>query len=273
MASIDPFGRTDQLDDGMLGALVARFEARGKHPLFAQMLREYLEAMNIAGSAAVLDLGCGTGLAARAIACRRGFSGRVTGVDISPYLVAAAKRLAADEGVAAHVDFRTGDARRLGFADGTFDAVVAHTLLSHVDEPLSVLSEAARLVKPGGTIGIFDGDYASLAFGHADPASGKSTDETLISALVASPFVMRQLPRLLKTAGLEPVETFAHVLAEIGAADFWSSGIEAYRKLVARTGALTGQQADAWASDLRNDSDAGVFFGSCNYFAVIARRP
>jgi ubiquinone/menaquinone biosynthesis C-methylase UbiE len=273
MASIDPFGRTDQLDDGMLGALEARFEARGKHPLFSKMLLEYLEAMNIAASAAVLDMGCGTGLAARAIARRSGFSGSVTGVDLSPYLVAAAKRLAGDEGVAARVDFRTGDARRLDFPDATFDALVAHTLLSHVDEPLSVLFEAARLVKPGGTIGIFDGDYASLAFGHADSLSGKSNDETLISALVANPWVMRQLPRLLQTAGLELVTTFSHVLAEIGAADFWSSAIEAYRKLVARAGAMTREQADAWATDLRNDSDAGVFFGSCNYFTFIARRP
>ena len=38
MASIDPFGRTDQLDDSMLAALVTRFEARGKNPKFGKML-------------------------------------------------------------------------------------------------------------------------------------------------------------------------------------------------------------------------------------------
>lgn len=59
MASVDPFGRTDALDDGMLAALVARFEARGVHPFFSRMLFEYLDAMNIGATAAVLDLGCG----------------------------------------------------------------------------------------------------------------------------------------------------------------------------------------------------------------------
>ena len=169
MASMDPFGRTDKLDDGMLAALVTRFEARGKHPQFSQMLRDYLDAMHIASAATVLDMGCGTGLAARAIAHRAGFSGRITGIDLSPYLGAAAKRLATEEGLAAHLEFQAGDVRRLDFADETFDALVAHTLLSHVDDPLSVLQEAARLVKRGGMIGIFDGDYASLTFEKRTP--------------------------------------------------------------------------------------------------------
>ena len=102
---------------------------------------------------------------------------------------------------------------------------------------------------------------------------GKTDDEAVIGALVANPWVMRQLPRLLRTAGLELVATFSHVLAEIGRADFWSSAIEAYRRLVASTGAMPRQQADAWADRLRSDSDDGVFFGTCNYFAYIARRP
>lgn len=273
MASVDPFGRTDALDDGMLAALVARFEARGVHPFFSRMLFEYLDAMNIGATAAVLDLGCGSGLAARSIARRPGFSGIVTGVDISPYLVVAATRLASDEGVSERVAFRTADARALDFPDATFDAVVVHTLLSHVEEPLAVLHEAARVLKSGGSMGIFDGDYASMAFGHADPHVGKSDDDKVIRTLVASPWVMRQMPRLLRSVGLEQVAAFSHVLAEIGRADFWSTAIEAYRKLVVGSGAMSEERANAWATGLQNDSEAGVFFGACNYFAFVARRP
>jgi ubiquinone/menaquinone biosynthesis C-methylase UbiE len=237
------------------------------------MLRDYLDAMHIASTAMVLDMGCGTGLAARAIAHRAGFSGRITGIDLSPYLVAAAKRLATEEGLAAHLAFQAGDVRRLDFADETFDALVAHTLLSHVDDPLSVLQEAARLVKRGGMIGIFDGDYASLTFDQADPVKAKADDEALISALVTNPRVMRQLPRLLRAAGLELVVSSSYVLSEIGTANFWASAVEAYRKLVAKAGVMAEDEADAWATALRSDADAGVFFGSCNYYAYIARRP
>jgi ubiquinone/menaquinone biosynthesis C-methylase UbiE len=273
MAVIDPFGRTDKLDENMLAALVTRFEARGKNPRFAKMLADYLDAMSIDRSARVLDMGCGTGLAARAIARRGNFSGHITGVDLSPYLAAAAKRLAGEERLAAHLEFLAGDVRTLNFADGSFDAVIAHTLLSHVEDPLAVLKEAARVVRPGGMIGVFDGDYASLTFDHPDPAKGKAYDEALIAALVTNPRVMRQLPRLLRAAGLELVASASHVLSEIGKADFWASAIEAYRKLVAKAGVMSEREANAWAEALHRDSDAGIFFGSSNYYAYVARRP
>lgn len=273
MAVIDPFGRTDKLDENMLAALVTRFEARGKNPRFAKMLADYLDTMSIGRSARVLDMGCGTGLAARAIARRGNFSGHITGVDLSSYLAAAAKRLAGEEGLGGHLEFLAGDVRTLNFADGSFDAVVAHTLLSHVEDPLTVLKEAARVVRPGGMIGVFDGDYASLTFDHPDPVKGKAYDEALIAALVTNPRVMRQLPRLLRAAGLELVASASHVLSEIGKADFWASAIEAYRKLVAKAGVMSEREANAWAEALHRDSDAGIFFGSSNYYAYVARRP
>jgi ubiquinone/menaquinone biosynthesis C-methylase UbiE len=272
MSTVDPFGRTDRLDDAMLEALVVRFEARGRHPLFSKMLHDYLDAMGIDQAGTVLDLGCGTGLAARAIAHRSGFSGRVTGVDRSAYLIEAAQRLAREEGLADSMEFRTGNASQLDFPDEAVDAVVAHTLLSHVEEPLTILKEAARVLKPGGLIGIFDGDYTSLTFGHVDPLQGKADDEALIRAVVTNPRVMRQLPRLLPEAGLEFVIAFPYVLSEIGRADFWLSAIEAYRRLIPKSGVMTVEAADAWAANLRSDSEAGIFFGSSNYYAYVARR-
>lgn len=252
---------------------MVRFEARGKHPLFSGMLQEYLDAMHIDNAGTVLDMGCGTGLVARAIAHRAGFSGRVIGIDLSPHLVAAAERFAREEGIAERVEFRTGDTRSLEDADGTFDAVVAHTLLSHVEDPLSVVKEAARVLKVGGMLGIFDGDYASLTFDHADPVKGKAYDEALVSAVVTNPRVMRQMPRLLRQARLELVASFPHVLSEVGTADFWLSAIEAYRRLIPKAGVMTEEEADAWAAGLRSDSDEGVFFGSSNYYSYVARHP
>ncbi len=61
MGTVDPFGRTDQLDEDVLAALVNRFEARGRHPMFSQMLEGYLDAMQVEDATAVLDMGCGTG--------------------------------------------------------------------------------------------------------------------------------------------------------------------------------------------------------------------
>ncbi len=272
MSNIDPFGRTDSLDEGTLLALVARFEARGQHLLFSSMLNNYLDAMCIDDARLVLDAGCGTGLAARTNARRPRFSGRVSAIDLSPYLVEAAKRLAAEEGVAERIDFGVENMQSLAIADETFDAVVAHTLLSHIDDPLAVLKEIARILRIGGTVAIFDGDYASLTFHHPDPIMAKANDEAVIRAVVANPRVMRQMPRLLQAVGLEFVASYAHVLSEIGKANFWLSAIEAFRRLIPKSGVMTADEANAWAAGLRSDSEAGVFFGSSNYYAYVARR-
>ena len=65
MKSSDPYAETDRLDDSLL---VTRLEARGRHPAFENMLIDYLNGMQIDAAKTVLDMGCGTGVAARAIA-------------------------------------------------------------------------------------------------------------------------------------------------------------------------------------------------------------
>jgi ubiquinone/menaquinone biosynthesis C-methylase UbiE len=272
MAMRDPFGNTDKLDDSLLDVMAKRLEVRGVHPCFQRVLADYLDAMSIDTARAVLDLGCGTGLAARAIARRAKFAGKVTGIDLSPYLAEQAARLAAAEGLNSRVAFRAGDTRSLDLGDGAFDAVVAHTLLSHVDRPLAVLKEAARVVRPGGMIAIFDGDYASLTFALEDAERTEAHDRKVIAGIITSPHVMRQMPRLLRQAGLELVKTFSYVIADIGEADFWLSAVEAFSKLLPKSGAMTEDEANRWVMSLKRASDEGVFFAASNYYTYVARR-
>ena len=273
MGALDPYRITDKLEDVLLDVMVSRLEARGEHWFFEKVLGEYLDAMDIDAAGTVLDMGCGTGVAARAIARRTNFSGRVTGIDLSPYLAEAAKRLADEEGLGSLVEFRSGDTRELDIPDGRFDAVVAHTLVSHLEEPLTVIEEAGRVVKPGGLIAIFDGDYASMTFALDDPLQSKRYDEAVINAIVTSPRVMRQLPRLIQRAGLEMIRTFPYIMAEVGEGDFWLSAIDSIEKLAPKSGAMTEAEATSWVNALYQASDDGVFFGASNYYTYIARRP
>jgi ubiquinone/menaquinone biosynthesis C-methylase UbiE len=273
MGTLDPYRITDKLEDVLLDVMVSRLEVRGNHWFFQKVLQEYLDAMDVDSAGTVLDMGCGTGVAARTIARRGNFSGRVTGIDLSPYLVEAAKRLTHEEGLGGRVALRSGDTRNLDIPNSSFDAVVAHTLVSHVQEPLTVLREAARVVKPGGLITIFDGDYASITFALDDPVQSKKYDEALISAIVTSPRVMRQMPRLIQQAGLEMVRTFPYIMAEVGEGDFWLSAIDSFEKLAPKSGAITEDEAASWANALHKASDQGVFFGASNYYTYIARRP
>jgi ubiquinone/menaquinone biosynthesis C-methylase UbiE len=272
MATTDMYRVTDQLDDVTLAALVTRLETRGQHPRFAAMMNEYFATMGVHSAKRVLDLGCGTGVAARAIAGSPAFSGHVTGVDLSPFLTAEAQRLAARESLAGKVEFRVGDCQDLDLPDASFDAAIAHTLVSHVPDPLAVLKELHRVVRPGGMVGIFDGDYASLTFGSDDPAQGKADDETIINAIVTNSRVMRQMPQLLREARLELKASFAYVVADVGRADFWASAVESFVRLLPKSGAMTGAAARAWADVMTWRSEQGIFFGASNYYSFVAVR-
>lgn len=273
MGTVDVYRITSKLDDATLDVLATRLEARGKHPRFARMLQEYLDAMVIDSAKSVLDLGCGTGVAARAIGRRPGFSGRVTAIDLSSNLIMAAKRLANEEGLGNTIEFRVGDSHSLDLQDASFEAVVAHTLFSHLDDPRAVLKEIVRIAKPGSKVGIFDGDYASLTFGADDPEKAKAQDEAIINAIVTNPRAMRQMPQLLREAGLQLLAAFSYVVADVGRADFWDSAIRSFVNLLPKAGAMTEAEAAEWAAAMFRRSDEGTFFGASNYYSYVAARP
>jgi ubiquinone/menaquinone biosynthesis C-methylase UbiE len=273
MTKADVYRITDQLDDGSLEAIATRLELRGQHPRFMAMLNEYLDAMALHPGARVLDLGCGTGVAGREVARRPGFAGRVMGIDRSPYLIALARKRALEHALSAWLEFEVGDSRSLALANGAFDAAIAHTLLSHVEHPLEVLREMARVVRPGGVIGIFDGDYASMTFAGADAAAAQHTDARIIAAIATSPRVMRDMPQLLHQAGLELQAAFGHVMADIGRADFFAGIMPSFVKLLPRAGAMTEAEAAQWAKDMVQRSERGVFFAATNFYSYVARRP
>jgi ubiquinone/menaquinone biosynthesis C-methylase UbiE len=252
---------------------IERLEFRATDPTFIAYRDAYLEVLGLPRTGAVLDLGCGTGVVGRAIAARDGFVGTVTGVDQSPDFVVAARRFAAEDGVGERVAFVVGDAHRLDMPAASFDAVVAHTLVSHVRDPLAVLTESARVIRPTGSVAVFDGDYSSLTFACDDAQLGETMERAVQSIIKSSPRVMRELPRLLPQAGLRLTATQAHVYAEAGSSRFLLNLAETYGPVAASTGLVPVAQADAWLAEQRRSAEDGTFFGACNYYAYVAQRP
>lgn len=273
MSTVDVYRITDRLDDDTLNVIVERLETRGRHPRALAIIDEYLDAVNVDAAADVLDIGCGTGVVSRRIARRPNFAGRIIGIDLSAYLTHAAARLAEAEGLGHRIDFRTGDSHTLGIPDNSLDIVVAHTLLSHVNDPVAVLKEISRILKPGGVAALFDGDFASMTFGASDAAQGRRTDELIIGAIITQPRVMRQMPELLQEVGLQCFRSFGYVIADVGSMDYWGQAVESFRKVLPKAGAMTPQQADAWATSMVDRSERGIFFAACNFYSYLARKP
>lgn len=273
MSTRDVHRISHELDETTIRNLIIRMEVRGKDPTFTRLRDAYLEKLPLASAKNVLDLGCGTGVVARAVARRAGFTGRTTGVDQSPVFIATARRLAAKEGLGDRVEFHVGDAHALEYPAESFDVVIAHTLISHVTDPLTVLKEAARVIRQTGIIAIFDGDYASLTFACSDPELGKAMDEALRTTVFTNPRVMANLPRLVPKVGLELAGTLPHAHAEIGTGSYFKSFSETYGPMVSRAGLLPEEQVDRWLAEQSRAIEEGTFFAACNYYAIFARRP
>jgi ubiquinone/menaquinone biosynthesis C-methylase UbiE len=115
-------------------------------------LAALVQAAALRGTEHVLDLGCGAGHAALAMA--RG-AAHVSAVDVTPSMVATATRLATERGVA-NVTVRVADAVELPFADAQFDLVTSRVAAHHFAEPRKALAEALRVLRPRGRLLLID---------------------------------------------------------------------------------------------------------------------
>ena len=120
---------------------------------YADFLLPHLRA-----DARLLDLGCGDGRIAIGLAER---VGEVVGVDLHADELETGRRYARELRVA-NIEFRVADATALDLADASFDACQCHSLLEAVPDPLAVLGEAMRVLRPSGVLGAACVEYGGL---------------------------------------------------------------------------------------------------------------
>jgi ubiquinone/menaquinone biosynthesis C-methylase UbiE len=278
--SQDLYSRLDSVDEPTLSTIADVLELRGRHPEQIAIREAYLDLLGDVAGQCVLDLGCGTGVATRALArrvvSRVGDNGDVTGVDPTPAFVARAKTLAQTGGIE-HVTFEVGDGRALRFSDGDFDAAIAVTVLSHLPDREQVLAELVRVVRPGGRLLVMDGDYASNQLEHPDRATTDRIIAAWRASVVDDPFLCRRLVSLVASAGVEIAAVRGHVHVEAGHLDestsfIWQWSLFALRQALT-AGAVTEDEGAAWTAMLREMNATGAMFGSVNYLSVLARRP
>jgi SAM-dependent methyltransferase len=109
----------------------------------------------LSSSERVLDLGSGAGTDSLVAAQMVGEQGRVTGIDMTPEMLAKARSAAATMGVG-NVEFVEGEAERLPFADASFDVVVSNGVIDLIPDKDAVFAELYRVLAPGGRIQIAD---------------------------------------------------------------------------------------------------------------------
>ncbi len=128
---------------------ISQLYRREVEPRFAAVVENVVRRGDLKPGDRVLDLGTGTGAVAMAAANLVGPAGQVTGVDISPDMLALAKRRVVESGHS-HVDLREGRAEQLPAGDGSFEVVLASLSLMYVIDRAAAAREIRRVLRPGG---------------------------------------------------------------------------------------------------------------------------
>lgn len=153
----------------------------------------------------VLEAGCGVGAQTVILAANSPGASFVS-VDVAPESLAEARLRVRDAGLA-NVSFQPGDIFGLPFPAGHFDDVFVCFVLEHLADPAGALAALTRVVKPGGSITVIEGDHGSAYF-HPDSSAARRAVRCLIDLqrqAGGDSLIGRRLYPLLTGAGYRDV--------------------------------------------------------------------
>lgn len=265
----DPYAQIKTVAPNVLEMLMKVLELRAADPRQKAMRDIYLSWLSFPTAARVIEVGCGTGAVARDLA-RRPNVREVVGLDPSPAFLAKARELAAD---ILTLRFEEGDARALPYEDGAFDAVVFHTCLCHVPDSKKALAEAFRVLRGGGQLAVFDGDYATVTFAIGDHDPLQECADAAVAALVHDRWFIRHLPLLARSTGFRIERFDSHGYVQTTAPDYMLTLVDRGSDVLAASHLIDVALAEGLKREARRRVENGEFFGFIAFASMIASKP
>lgn len=265
----DYWAELSDADDVTLQRLSDALEGRATEPQQRAMLETYLADVPFPESARILKVGSGTGAIARTLAQWPSVA-EVVGVDPTPGFVARANQLATSVD---HLSFHVADGRNLPFGEGDFDIVVFHTTLCHLPGPDLALAEARRVLRSGGRVAIFDGDYTTItvALGDHDPL--QTCVDAMLAAGLENRWLVRQLPKMVRAAGFEVHRFRSYGYVQTSEPTYILTMIDRGADLLANSGCIADDLCHALKTEARQRVTDARFFGQISYASLTGYRP
>jgi SAM-dependent methyltransferase len=217
----------------------------------------------------VLEAGCGIGAQTVTLA-RRSPDARFTSFDVSADSVAQARRTTDAAGIT-NVQFQQADIFALPFAPESFDHVFICFVLEHLSRPVEALTILNRLLRPGGTMTVIEGDHGSTYF-HPDSSAAHMAIQCLVELqrlAGGNSLIGRQLYPLMVEAGLEAIHVSPRmVYVDSSRPDLvdgftrktFTAMIEGVRESAIAADIIDREAFDAGVRDLHRTTEAdGVF--------------
>ncbi|MEU8300349.1 methyltransferase domain-containing protein [Micromonospora sp. NPDC048909] len=211
--------------------------------------------------AVVVDVGCGTGRAVAELAAR---GARPIGVDRDERMVAVGR----DRWPGA--DLRVGDALGLPLADGAVTGYRADKVLHELPDPAAAVTEAHRVLAPGGRIVLLGQDWDALIVDADDAELTRAVVRARADA-ITSPRVARRCRNLLLDAGFDApaVEVHTGVFTD----PVMLPMLLGLAEVAAATGAVAPDRAERWAAEQRQRAERDRLFLAVPMVLAAAPRP
>lgn len=264
----DVFANITQVPPEMVDIVANVLETRAAIPSQQEMTIGYLGEIPMQPGARVLEVGCGTGPVCRVLAELVAVK-EVVGVEPSDRLLEKARTLSSGLD---KISYEVGDGKSLRFADSEFDAVILHTLLTHVPGPEDILAEANRVLKEGGWLGVCDGDFASATLGVGSHDPLEACTAAFVDNFVTDKFMVRKMSSLVQSAGFHVGPLRSYGLVETGNAGLTMSWIDRGADALQQSGMISEDFASALKAEGRRRADQGTFFGYMAYASLCAQK-
>ena len=252
---------------GDAGSFVTYLDLIHSLPFFRECKRKSFESLAIRPGASVLEIGCGNGVDAGALAGMAGIAGRVVGIDVSSTMLAASRARGTASG-ATEPGYLLCDAAHLAFPGESFDAVRADRVLQHTKDPAVVVREMARVTRASGRIAVFEPDWETFVLWPGDRRTTRSILNFWCDR-IPSGWAGRSLYGAFRAAGLaevaaEPMNLVIHNLP-LARRIF---DLETTVSLAVGSGVVSSREGEAWAKEQERADAAGQFFSSLTFYLV-----
>lgn len=233
--------------------------------------KKTFDLLQLYEGASILEVGCGTGEDAIALAHRVGYQGKVVAVDRAQAMLDQAIASARD--LSLTIEFVQADAQQLPFEANTFDGARVDRTLQHIAQPQKVITEMARVVRSEGRIVAMEPDWETFVVNSDQPAITRQLLNFWCDSFPVK-WVGRNLSKYFRRAGLTDIQISPETLVITGfdlADQIFDLVQTAHR--ARELGVVSQGEAEDWLNELQALDQSKEFFCAFTAFIVSGEKP